>query len=130
VGRFHHLAAACVVVAVAAAPAYAADFLKAIEDVPLIAGMTEQAEPVVFESDQGRVVKTIAEGHVDAARISSFYVETLPSLGWKRTADTDSLSFERENERLNIAIRQPASSRPIAIQFELIVKLASTRLPE
>lgn len=126
--RFHHLAAACVVATIAVAPAHAADFLKAIEDVPLIAGMTEQAEPVVFESDQGRVVKTVAEGQVDGARISSFYVATLPSLGWKQVAD--GLSFERENERLNITVREPASNRPVAVQFELIVKLASTRLPE
>jgi hypothetical protein len=130
VRRFHLLAAVCVVVALAATPAHAADFLKAIEDVPLIAGMTEQAEPVVFESDQGRVVKTVAEGQIDGARISSFYVATLPSLGWKQVADADSLSFERENERLNITVSEPASTRPVTIQFELIVKLASTRLPE
>ena len=33
-----------------------ASSLRAIDDVPLVAGLTEKPEPVVFESDQGRVV--------------------------------------------------------------------------
>ena len=114
----------------AAAPAYATEFLKAIEDVPLVAGLTESAEPVIFESDQGRVIRTQAEGHVGATRISEFYVASLPGLGWTRTDDADALAFARENEVLRITVREPASNKPLRVQFELIVKLASTRLPE
>lgn len=113
-----------------AAPAHATDFLRAIEDVPLAGGLSEQAEPVIFESDQGRVIRTQAEGHVDGARISSFYIAALPGLGWKRTDAANQLAFVRENELLRIAVREPASNRPLTVQFELIVKLASTRLPE
>lgn len=128
--RFHHLAAIAAVAIVAAAPAHAADFLTAIDDVPLAKGLTELPDPVVFESDQGRVVRTSAEGQVGAAEISSFYLASLPSLGWKRIEDPDHLTFERENERLSINLREPANSRPVTVSFELIVKLASTRLPE
>lgn len=128
--RLHHLAAITAVAVLAAAPAHATDFLKAIDDVPLVAGLTELADPIVFESDQGRVVRTSAEGQVDGARISSFYTASLPSLGWKPVAGADGLAFERENERLTIGVREPASNKPAQVRFELIVKLASTRLPE
>jgi hypothetical protein len=125
---FQQIAVAAVVTFAAATPAHAADFLKAIEDVPLPAGMAEQGEPLVFESEQGRVVRTSAEGQVGAAEISSFYAQSLPALGWKPSAD--GASYERENERLTIAIREPASVRPVRITFELVVKVASTKLAE
>ena len=118
------------IVALAAAPAHATEFLRAIEDVPLVSGLIEQTEPVIFESDQGRVIRTQAEGHVDGASVSSFYVAALPGLGWKRVASPDELAFERENEVLRISVRAPASNSPVRVQFELIVKLASTRLPD
>ncbi len=117
-------------VALAAAPAFATDFLRAIDDVPLAAGLTEEAEPVVFESDQGRVVQTVAAGHVRTAEVADFYVTSLPALGWKHLPSDTALSFERENERLNITMREPASAAPVTVRFELIVKLASTRLAD
>ena len=128
--RFSQFSAVVAVAFLATAPAHATEFLKAIEDVPLVAGLAELPEPMVFESDQGRVVRTSAEGQVAATEISSFYIASLPALGWKRTEDPGRLSFVRENEELNIAIREPASARPVTVSFELIVKLASTRLPE
>jgi len=128
--RFHHLAAIAAVAFVVTAPAHAADFLAAIDDVPLMQGMTEQPDPVVFESDQGRVIRTSAECQIGGSYISSFYIASLPALGWKRIDSDTSLAFERENERLNINVREPASSRPVTVSFELIVRLASTRLPE
>lgn len=112
------------------APAHATEFLAAIDDVPLAAGLTEAPEPVVFESEQGRVVRTSAQGHVGSSDIAAFYVASLPQLGWTRTADLQSLSFERENETLRIAMREPANNMPVTVSFELIVKLASSRLPE
>lgn len=117
-------------VACASAPAHATEFLKAIDDVPLVSGLVEKADPVVFESDQGRVVRTSAEGHVGGTEIASFYRQTLPALGWKLVDDQDALAFERESERLSLRIRQPAKNAPVRVDFELIVKLASTRLPE
>ncbi len=114
----------------AAMPAHATEFLRAIDDVPLVAGLSEKPEPVVFESDQGRVVQTVAEGQVGSTAISTFYVATLPSLGWKQADGQSGLVFARENERLTITVREPRSSDPVRVQFELVVKLASSRLPE
>lgn len=126
---FRHFAVAAIMAVAAAAPAHAADFLKSIEDVPLPKGMTEQGEPIVFESEQGRVVKATAEGQVGAAEIATFYKTSLPALGWK-LAEGSGLVFEREKERLTISSREPASAKPVTITFELVVKLASTRLAE
>ncbi|MEQ1784466.1 MAG: hypothetical protein ABMA14_24200 [Hyphomonadaceae bacterium] len=117
------------VVACAAMPAHATEFLRAIDDVPLVSGLTEVADPVVFESDQGRVVRTSAEGHVGGAEISSFYRQTLPALGWKPVAGEAGV-YERESERLTLRVREPAKSSPVRVEFELVVKLASSRLPE
>lgn len=135
---FRHLAgsiAFAVAAAICAAPALATEFLVAIEDVPLVDGMVEQPEPLVFESDQGRVVRTSAQGQVGRSEIAAFYIASLPQLGWRSVEAANTLSFERENERLNISMREPAShvssgTAPITVSFELIVKLASTRLSE
>ncbi len=127
------LAATVLAALLAAAPAHAADFLKAIEDVPVPAGLTETAEPTVFESGQGRVVRTNASGNADYSTVRNFYLESLPALGWKREADGagGKLVFTREHERLTLSIEPAAGvGSPLNVIFELIVKLASTRLPE
>lgn len=117
-------------IACMSAPAHATGFLSAIDDVPLIDGLVEQPEPIVFESDQGRVVLTSAQGQVRTGEIAAFYTASLPQLGWKPVAAGGTLSFERENERLDITMREPTNAAPVTVSFELIVKLASTRLPE
>ncbi len=122
-----------VAAAFAAAPAHAAEFLKAIDDVPLIAGLVETAEPVVFESDLGRVVRTNASGNADYATVRDFYLASLPALGWKREGDAAGgrLVFAREHERLTLSIEPAAGvNSPLNVIFELVVKLASTKLPE
>lgn len=114
-------------------PASAAEFLKAIEDVPLPAGLSESAEPVVFESDQGRVVKTSASGNADYGAVRDFYLASLPALGWTREGNGAGgrLVFAREHERLSLSIEPSAGvNSPIRVMFELVVGLASTKLPE
>ena len=135
--RIHHFAAIALVAALAAAPAHATEFLKAIDDVPLIAGLTETAEPVVFESDLGRVVRTNASGNADYATVRDFYLASLPALGWKREGDGPDarvggkLVFAREHERLTLSIEPAAGvNSPLNVIFELVVRLASTKLPE
>lgn len=129
-----HFASAIVIAAAgacASAPlAHATQFLTAIDDVPLPQGLTERPEPLIFESDQGRVVRTTAEGNLGGGRVSAFYAETLPALGWKPTETPDGIVYAREDERLTIRIREPANMAPVRVEFELVVKLASTRLPD
>jgi hypothetical protein len=128
-----HLPAMFAAVLLAAAPAHAADFLKAIEDVPIPAGLTETAEPTVFESAQGRVVRTNASGNADYATVRDFYLRSLPALGWKRAGDGPGgrLVFTRELEQLSLSVEPAAGvDSPLNVIFELVVKLASTKLPE
>lgn len=129
-----HFASAIVIAAAtacASAPAaHATQFLTAIDDVPLPQGLTEKPEPLIFESDQGRVVRTSAEGNIGADRISAFYAETLPALGWKPVQEPDGVVYAREDERLTIRIRESANNAPVRVEFELVVKLASTRLAD
>lgn len=131
--RRFHIPAVLGVAIVAAAPAHAADFLKAIDDVPLFSGLTETAEPVVFESDMGRVVRTNASGNADYSAVHDFYLASLPALGWKREGQGSGgrLVFVREHERLTLSIEPAAGvNSPLNVIFELVVKLASTKLPE
>lgn len=131
--RFHHLAVTFALVLVATATAHAADFLKAIDDVPLAVGLIEKADPVVFESEQGRVVKTSASGSADFGVVRDFYMATLPSLGWKQDGQGQGgkLAFTREHERLTLSIEPAAGvNSPLNVIFELVVRLASTKLPE
>jgi hypothetical protein len=129
-----HFASAIVIVSAAVcagAPlAHATQFLTVIDDVPLPNGLTETSEPMIFESDQGRVVRTSAEGNLGGARVSAFYAETLPALGWKPTQTPDGVVYAREDERLTVRVREPAGTAPTKVEFELVVKLASTRLPD
>jgi len=64
------------------APALAA-YSAAIEDLPLMERMTEQAEPVVFDTPAGRVVETGADISARAQVVQDFYATALPPLGWR-----------------------------------------------
>jgi hypothetical protein len=131
--HWRHTLAGLAILTVAATPAYAAEFLKAIDDVPLMGGLAEAVEPVVFESDQGRVVRTSAFGHADYSAVREFYLASLPALGWKRQGDGPGgvLVFVRGDERLTLSIEPSAGvDSPINVIFELVVKLASVGLPE
>jgi hypothetical protein len=133
---FRQFALAAIMAVAAAAPAHAADFLKAIEDMPLPHGMSEQPEPVVFESDQGRVVRTSIHGNTPCKEVESFYASTLPALGWVRQPDAAGglWRFKRESEQLSVSsLCITADAHGLfttQISFELVVKLASTRLAE
>jgi hypothetical protein len=122
------LSLAVVVALACAAPGHATGFLSAIEDIPLMEGLSETAEPVVFESAFGRVVQTTARGSAKADAVREFYAAALPALGWMR--EGASLDFLRENERLTISVRDAAGSGPVSVTFELVAKLAPSKLPE
>ncbi|WP_135081932.1 hypothetical protein [Terasakiella sp. SH-1] len=77
-------------------------FLSALEDVPLMAGLSEAMdETVYFDTPEGRIVETYALGRVSKASILSYYKESLPSLGWQEQSEG---SFKREEEFLSLAI--------------------------
>ncbi|MEZ5939342.1 MAG: hypothetical protein R3C52_14185 [Hyphomonadaceae bacterium] len=143
--RSHRIAYAAALmssVSLAAPQAQAAVFLVAIEDIPLPAGFAEAPDPVVFETDFGRVIRTSAFGRGDFQAVQRFYLETLPALGWTQARAPGvgaRLAFTRGEERLSLAFERTGertgelaagSDAPLNIAFELVVRLASSRLPE
>ena len=58
-------------------------FLTAISDMPLMPGLAEVPDALVtFDSPSGRIIEALAIGNVSTASIRSFYLQTLPQLGW------------------------------------------------
>jgi hypothetical protein len=77
-------------------------FLGGVEDLPLMAGLSEVPEArVVFDKPGGRIVEAFAVGEVGAAEVAAFYGAALPQLGWTRVGEG---AFEREGERLAIDV--------------------------
>ncbi len=84
------------------APARADGFVSGAEDLPLMAGLTEdEGANLVFDKPGGRIVEAWATGAVSHAAVGAFYAETLPELGWQRL---DAADWTREGERLRIDI--------------------------
>ncbi|MDA0228839.1 MAG: hypothetical protein O3B21_01490 [Proteobacteria bacterium] len=84
--------------------AFAADdtaaFLTAIDEVPLMAGLTEEQTPALdFDKPDGRLVETYAYGEVTAEEAGAFYRAVMPEFGWQ---NIDGLVFSREGEMLRI----------------------------
>jgi hypothetical protein len=78
----------------------AAAYLDRIADLPLMNGLRELPDAgVTFDKPSGRIVEAFAHGAVARAAVRSFYRETLPQLGWTRTAPG---TFAREGERLTL----------------------------
>lgn len=76
---------------------FAQAFLVGFEDIPVMTGLTAAAEPdVEFDTPLGRIVEVYATGKVSRAETSAFYEETLPALGWEKSANN---LFLREGER-------------------------------
>ncbi|NVK19798.1 MAG: hypothetical protein HWE30_13955 [Methylocystaceae bacterium] len=84
------------------------EFLSVLQDVPLMAGLTESSDGAVrFDTPQGRIVEAYAVGTVTKASVLSYYKDSLPSLGWTRTAHG---SYMREGEYLTISVEMEDES--------------------
>jgi hypothetical protein len=73
----------------AGAPAAAPPvYLKALEDIPLMAGLAERPySGITFETASGRIIEAVAGSPpakgLTPDRVSAFYHATLAALGWK-----------------------------------------------
>lgn len=92
-------------------------FFTAIDDLPLMPGMTEQADAVVFDQPDGRVVEVMATVPLGtgSAGISAFYDQTLPQLGWQKDGAN---SYVRDKERLSITIGNVMGG-PLPVRFSI-----------
>jgi len=90
-------------------------FLYAIEDVPLMAELTEdRAATVDFDKPDGRLIETYAYGTIDEAVAAAFYRAVLPEFGWQ---DNGGLAFSREGEMLRIEFIP--EERSLVVRFVL-----------
>ena len=92
--------------ALAGAPAQAQDgsggFIAGIEDLPLMAGLVEDAAAgLVFDKPEGRIVEAVAAGPVERAAVKAFYAATLSQLGWRPAGEG---AYTREGEALRITV--------------------------
>jgi hypothetical protein len=106
------LVAAIFAAAASAAVGVAADrpghFLSGFEDLPLMDGLSEQADAgVVFDKPDGRIIERYASGPLSFDSVYAFYRDTLPQLGWhpRPAKSPRQLLFEREGESLDIEFK-------------------------
>lgn len=102
-----------------AAPASAAEFIEGMEDIPAAPAMQQvPGNDVSFGNDESRFVEAYLSGKkASFKKVSDFYRETLPQLGWHFTGqDKNSLHFERDGERLDIVCEKAA---PLLIRITL-----------
>ncbi len=86
------------VVAGASGLASAAEYLKGHEDLPLLAGLTQDRDSVmVFDTPRGRVVEAFAQTPESETRVFAAYAEALPQMGWTKKAPG---KFVRDGETL------------------------------
>lgn len=101
--------------ALLSAPALAADgnynhvapqgqqFVKALDDVPLMPGLKPVNEDdMLFAARGRRIAEATAQGFVDVDEVYYFYERSLPELGWKKitprlyTRSKDTLSIDAD----------------------------------
>jgi hypothetical protein len=92
-------------------------FSSAIDDLPLMEGLNEVAGgTMVFDSPSGRIVEALSTGDVTRQRVTRFYSETLPQLGWLETTPRH---FVREGEALKIEFPTLSAGATINVLFML-----------
>ncbi|MBI05955.1 MAG: hypothetical protein CMM54_03130 [Rhodospirillaceae bacterium] len=74
------------------------NFLAAIEEVPLMAELTEDlAATLYFDKPSGRLIEAYAYGKVSVENATNFYLTVMPEFGWQIE---EGLVFLREGEML------------------------------
>jgi hypothetical protein len=94
-------------------------YLSVLDDVPVMPGLTEQAnESVIFEAASGRIVTAVTSGAkrlgLDMGAALGFYAATLPALGWHAESPS---RFTRDGEVMTLRVEQ-AQGR-LTLRFDL-----------
>ncbi len=93
-----------------------AGFVGGIEDLPLMAGLVEDAAAgLVFDKPEGRIVEAVATGTLERAAVDAFYAATLAELGWRPSGDG---AYKREGEALRITVS--GEDGAVTVHFSLI----------
>jgi hypothetical protein len=95
-------------------------FINGVEDIPLVSGFEQQSESgVSFDSPNGRFFDTyLKSDSKNYEEIFTFYGQTLPELGWKKTKKTgDYLEFLRDGEKLLIEVL--SQEKPCVVRISI-----------
>ncbi|MFC3052216.1 hypothetical protein [Kordiimonas pumila] len=98
--------------------AWSADqvFLEGFPDVPLLDGLSEQADDrVIFDTPSGTVAETVIRAKIPAKQVLNTYSKELVTFGWDCARGPLSLTCERENDRLVFLDDDPDASEGIMI---------------
>ncbi len=97
--------------------AVAGQFVPGIDDLPLMTGLTIKSDGALhYDTPSGRIVDVKSSGNVGRQKVSDFYAETLPQLGWAATSPG---VYRRDNEILKIIIGK-GDHQPVSVQFSLV----------
>ena len=92
-------------------------FAKAIEDLPLMAGLElDDSNDVVFIFGSNRIAQTTAKGWVDIDAVYYYYQDTLPELGWKQISTR---LYERNGEMLHLNASSANADGMTYVTFEV-----------
>jgi hypothetical protein len=102
-----------------AGPVLAEGFLSKLSDVPLMTGLTEDAQAgLVFDTIDGRVVEAQAGGRVKLTSARAYYREVLPELGWSVVEKSGDLYCRRPREQLTVHF-QTKGAEAVGVHFTL-----------
>ena len=77
-------------------------FVDGFEALPLMPGMYNvTGSSVVFDTPTGRIIESAIAGAATADEIKTFYMRSLPQLGWEPFLETE---YRREDEVLKLEI--------------------------
>jgi len=92
-------------------------FTKAIEDLPLMAGLELiEDDDVVFVFGSNRIAQTTAKGLVDIDTVYYFYQDTLPQLGWQQS---NPKLYVRDHELLHVEASSANADGMTYVRFEV-----------
>lgn len=96
-------------------PAWAVEYLSAVNDLPLASGLTEQKDKTtVFDAPVGKLITAYATGNLKVADVVNFYDTTLPQLGWEKTA---SGTYHRKAQTLKIDVLGGQGGDPVNVSY-------------
>ena len=85
----------------AAAPA---DFIPGLPDVPLMPGFAEREDArLVFDTPDGAILETHLVGTAPPDRVTGFYADSLPRLGWDPRGRQ---RFRRDDQCLELTVER------------------------
>ncbi len=97
------------------------EYIKILNEVPLMDNLYEVTDSAIFfDKPDGRIAEVIYfSDSLSIDDVKSYYIETLPQLGWSRTDETSEsiLAYRREQEIFTIMISK--SDGELVVKFNI-----------